>query len=625
MNESCSFHSCSNLPRFICSCGSYYCEHHFPFHSQLGNIHTLSRLYRVVDPKITKDLVNQIKAKINALESLRLTIQSDTAKIIQEIIQSLKHWESKIISKIKYLNFLSNQLRAFNLILMEDPENILESIGSVYMISNPTEASPVSTYSDYLDAFKLTTFPTRELNSNFVIESKLKILEEHNMFIEGHSHPVTSIVISADEQLIATGSADKTVRLWNSNSLMMQNSILRGHKNTVLCLAFASNSKLLASGSADQSIILWSLTSAPKKLTLIDHSGEALSLSFTSDASLLISTSSDKSIYIWNVYSSNLLTKLSGHNKRVTCSVITSNSQCIISGSEDKKIIIWSLFSSSKAQTLSSHKGPISFLLLTRENTHFISGSEDKRLILWNYTTKVQERIITTASELLHGSLSGNAIIFGCKDNQILQWDLQTFSELFPPILASGSIFAVAGSPSLGRIYCGTEGSLFSVIDWASHECCSAAVHTHAVQCVAVSHCGRLFASGSLDNTVRVWNIAARRQHCVFRGHTDYVISVAFTPDTRFLISGAIDNSAKVWDLEEKRLFIELNTYNSSVCRIVMTEDQTFVFAGSEDKIVFVWKLSDFSEQAKIETLMELARWEEKYEEIKENGFRNLF
>jgi WD40 repeat protein len=71
---------------------------------------------------------------------------------------------------------------------------------------------------------------------------------------------VTSLAFSPGEALLASASADHTVRLWDASSQKL-NSLLIGHDDQVLAVAFSPDGKSLASGSADHTIALWQVAS----------------------------------------------------------------------------------------------------------------------------------------------------------------------------------------------------------------------------------------------------------------------------------------------------------------------------------------------------------------------------
>ena len=73
--------------------------------------------------------------------------------------------------------------------------------------------------------------------------------------------------------------------------------------------------------------------------------------------------------------------------------------------------------------------------------------------------------------------------------------------------------------------------------------------HSDYVNSVSFSPDGLTLASGSLDNTVRLWDVASGEEKTKLEGHSDYVNSVSFSPDGLALASGSFDNTVRVWDV----------------------------------------------------------------------------
>ena len=68
------------------------------------------------------------------------------------------------------------------------------------------------------------------------------------------------------------------------------------------------------------------------------------------------------------------------------------------------------------------------------------------------------------------------------------------------------------------------------------------------VYSVAFSPDGHTLASGSHDNTIKLWDTTTGTEYQILEGHTDSVNSVAFSPDGRTLVSGSSDKTIKLWD-----------------------------------------------------------------------------
>ena len=74
--------------------------------------------------------------------------------------------------------------------------------------------------------------------------------------------------------------------------------------------------------------------------------------------------------------------------------------------------------------------------------------------------------------------------------------------------------------------------------------------HSSSVNSVTITPDGKYIASGSSDETIKLWNIETGELVKTFEGHNDSVNSVAITPNDKYIISGSIDDTIKLWDIE---------------------------------------------------------------------------
>ncbi len=73
--------------------------------------------------------------------------------------------------------------------------------------------------------------------------------------------------------------------------------------------------------------------------------------------------------------------------------------------------------------------------------------------------------------------------------------------------------------------------------------------HCSEVRSIAFSPDGKYLASGSEDNTVKLWSVQSQKEVTTLQGHSSYVYSVAFSPDGKYLASGSRDRTVKLWSV----------------------------------------------------------------------------
>ncbi|KAK3946786.1 hypothetical protein QBC32DRAFT_329042 [Pseudoneurospora amorphoporcata] len=173
--------------------------------------------------------------------------------------------------------------------------------------------------------------------------------------LEGHSDSVSSVAFSPDGQRLASGSWDKTIKIWDPASGSCLQT-LEGHSGYVSSVAFSPDGQRLASYSDDKTIKIWDPASGSCLQTLEGHSDSVRSVAFSPDGQRLASGSWDKTIKIWDLASGSCLQTLEGHSDSVWSVAFSPDGQRLASYSDDKTIKIWDPASGSCLQTILTTK-----------------------------------------------------------------------------------------------------------------------------------------------------------------------------------------------------------------------------------------------------------------------------
>ena len=115
--------------------------------------------------------------------------------------------------------------------------------------------------------------------------------------------------------------------------------------------------------------------------------------------------------------------------------------------------------------------------------------------------------------------------------------------------------------------------------------------HREGVIAVAYSPDGKLLASGSRDQTVRLWDPSTGEELRVLRGHTHRILCVAFSPDGKYLATGSADKTIKLWNPTTGKLIRALEGHAMSVATVVFSPDSKRLASGSWDHTMRIWEV----------------------------------
>jgi serine/threonine protein kinase len=159
---------------------------------------------------------------------------------------------------------------------------------------------------------------------------------------EGHDNAVQTLAYAPRRMLLASGSADKTVRLWNLQSLNLKRRY-RGHRDFVTAVGFSPNGRMLAGGALDGRIRIWSTLSSRRLRSLSGHKGRVADLAFAPDGKLLASASEDGTVRLWDSKRGRTLRALTGHTGGATAVAFAPSGRYLASAGENGIVRLWAM------------------------------------------------------------------------------------------------------------------------------------------------------------------------------------------------------------------------------------------------------------------------------------------
>jgi WD40 repeat protein len=463
-----------------------------------------------------------------------------------------------------------------------------------------------------------------------------KLVSQNRRSLTGHAADVCCVAFSDDGHWIASGSADKTVKLWDVAS-GCQIRTLTGHREAIVGVAFRTDGKQIMTGSAlgvvklwdaeqgreirsfkgpqcsvpslaisragkwitatwiDGTTKVWNAASGKETLTAKGRYGASLGGTFSPDGKQLACSYTD-SVKVWDTASGRELYSVPSHAAAMRTISFSPDGKRIICGSIDDRARVLDATDGRELFALNGHTDRVDAAAFSTDGKTIVSGGKDKTVRTWDAATGRQLLTLVGHRSGVYSvafSADGTHVVSAANDMTFKLWDVASGREISTFKLRALNTRGVVVSPDGKLIAAAGPESVVGLWDIASASGPLVLAQSDPVYRVMVSSDGKRIATWinnlKSGNIIKIWEVASGRELATILAHGGSTSCAAFSADGKRIITGGGDKTLKIWDAANGRELATLKGHSDQVMCVAYSPDGSRIASGSMDRTVRLW------------------------------------
>ena len=447
---------------------------------------------------------------------------------------------------------------------------------------------------------------------------------------------VLAVALSPDGTRLASGSTDKTVRLWDLTS-QDKWITLQKHTGWINVLAFSPNGKILASGSTDKTVQLWDTATGESLRTLTGHPNGITALAFAPDGHTLASGSADGMIRFWNTQTGNpMADRITGHTHSMEAVTFFEDrrgevtSPLLASVAFNGVITFWDVKTWQKSTVQAAgQQNWFPTLALSPDGTKLVSVAGNGTTVfgpehsssIWRSDRLIRLTDVKTGRELatlpytkevreLTFSPDGETVAFSGL-GEIRLWNTRTGDEqeivladlkAGMPLNNIPTVLVLAFSPHGTWLVSGTAQGKIQMWDVATGPALTVFAepteqeNLGRISALAFSPDGTLLAAGTRGH-IQLWEVDTADK--LFSINTDYTrglmtfggfaAPLVFSPDGAVLLNGLYHGAIQLWDVTTGDGITVLDGHTQRAQTLAFSPDGTTFVSTGMDGTILLW------------------------------------
>lgn len=407
---------------------------------------------------------------------------------------------------------------------------------------------------------------------------------------EDATTPGRIVAVASNGQAYVAGGPAATMEVFNAADGTART--LEGQLEPVRSLDISPNAAIVASGGETGAIKLWNLADGTDRLALYGHEGAVRDIAFHPDNARLASAGYDGTVRLWKLPTAPQV--LAGHEQPVMALAFSANGQFAASGGRDHAVRLWNGASGAAVATGTGHAAAVTAAEFRPDSTQLATGDAGGVVRFWNGTN------VTPLGELAGGIAAVTGLAWHPSDERMITSSADGTARLWrlpPPapwtlsghtdairaaaVSTDGKLLATASSDQSVRLFDITSGNELRQLATQSGEMTS----------VAFSPDNAIVAAGTAGGATLLRKAADGAELLQVAGHEGAIRAVDFHPELPRLATAGAEGTLRVWSLPQPSQ--PLAGHTMPVSAADASADGKLIVTGSADKTVRLWNAAD--------------------------------